>query len=244
MRGRLFIYWAILLLLPFSCSKEMEQEQEPLQQAMSASSVEGRPVTIEFDVPGFGPATKALGEGGELHSLHLAVFGGSGYLKEYVEATPVRIDDYTYEMADKDGNLVSRTVPCYRFSVTLTLSESRRTVHFLGNGPSVLPFGYDTAVMPSLLSAAEEMSYWQVIDLPDGIRAKRNAQGEFIDADDKVIPEGGTGYIADDATKEKFQGIPLIRNWSKIVLTAEEGSNFTPVSFAVVNTPSRGTIAP
>lgn len=244
MRGRLFIYWAILLLLPFSCSKEMEQEQEPLQQAMSASSVEGRPVTIEFDVPGFGPATKALGEGGELHSLHLAVFGGSGYLKEYVEATPVRIADYTYDMEDKDGNLVPRTVPCYRFSVTLTLSESRRTVHLLGNGPSVLPFGYDTAVMPSLLSAAGEMSYWQVIDLPDGIRAKRNAQGEFIDADGKVIPEGGTGYIADDATKKKFQGIPLIRNWSKIVLTAEEGSNFTPVSFAVVNTPSRGTIAP
>ena len=128
MRGRLFIYWAILLLLPFSCSKEMEQEQEPLQQAMSASSVEGRPVTIEFDVPGFGPATKALGEGGELHSLHLAVFGGSGYLKEYVEATPVRIDDYTYEMADKDGNLVPRTVPCYRFSVKL-ITLCRRKPH-------------------------------------------------------------------------------------------------------------------
>lgn len=254
MRKYLLILLAGLLGL-FSCSREREQEGI----ATPESSPEGKQVTITLSVPGFEPDTKSLDEGGTLESLRLAVFGGSGYLKEYVEAVPVRTTDYTYSTLDKDGNSVSHTVPCYNFTVTLAMSDSPRSVHFLGNGPEIMPFGYDTAVMPVQLCSNEEMGYWQRIDLPNGIRAKRNAEGYFIDKYGEIIsddagyfpsnfpvPEdrGKTRYVADDATEFAFQGIPLIRNWAKIVLSASEDSFFTPISLAVVNVPSRGSMAP
>jgi len=229
-----------MLAVAFSCTREMEEEAP----VYPASTPEGARVRVNLSLQGMEPATKALGEGGELSTLHLAVFGGSGYLKEYVEAVPVAAGTYTYETTDSHGNPVSRTVPMYNFTVDLTMSDSPRTVHFLGNGPAVMPFGYDTAVMPVQLSSGGEMGYWQVVYLEHGIQAKRNADEEFIDINGNVIPDGGSGYIADDITELAFQGIPLIRNWSKIVLSAEEDSNFTPISFAAVNVPSRGTMAP
>ena len=242
MRKFLSILLIFSLSAIVSCSRD--EGMEDIAGVDVPYPVEGKPVTITFDVPMLEPATKSLGEGGELKSLHLAVFGGSGYLKEYVEAHPVSTTDYTYQTTDKDNNTISRTVPCYTYTVTLTLSDSPRTVHFLGNGPAILPFGYDNAVMPVQLSANGEMGYWQILSLPDGIKAKRNGDGDFIDKNGDVIPEGGTGYIADDETERKFQAIPLIRNWAKIVLTAEDDSNFTPVSMAVVNVPNRGSMAP
>ena len=234
-----------LLALACSCARESEPE---VRKPEASGVVEGARVRVNISIPGTesdaGPGTRSLGEGGLLNTLHLAVFGGSGYLKEYAEANLVSSGTYTYETVDADNHPVSKTVPMYNYTVDLVMSDSPRTIHFLGNGPSTLPFGYDTAVMPIQLSAPGEMGYWQTISLPNGIRAKRNANNEFIDINGHVIPEGGTGYIADQATEQAFQGIPLIRNWSKIVVSALENSNFTPVSFTVVNVPARGTMAP
>lgn len=247
-------WWFILLLASLlSCVREAEPAPAP------ESAVEGKPVTITLSVPGFEPETKGLDEGGTLSSLHLAVFGGSGYLKEYVQAEPVRTTDYTYETLDANNHLVSHTVPCYNFTVTIAMSDSHRIIHFLGNGPEIMPFGYDTAVMPIQLSANGEMGYWQMIDLPDGIKAKRNSDGYYIDRYGEVISDdegffpndfpvvedrGKTRYVADDETEAAFQGIPLIRNWAKIVLSADEDSNFTPIALRAVNVPSRGAMAP
>ena len=224
-----------------SCSRE---DVEPVPVRESGALPEDARVRINISIPGDEVPTKALGECGELNTLHLAVFGGSGYLKEYAQATRTSSGTYTYQITDNNGNPVERTVPMYYFTVDLAMSDNPRTIHFLGNGPSTLPFGYDTSVMPVQMSANGAMGYWQVKYLEYGIRAKRNGQGEYIDIDGNVIPDGGTGYIADEQTALAFQGIPLIRNWSKIVLHAEEESNFTPISFAVVSTPSRGTMAP
>lgn len=255
MRKFLFILLAGLMGL-LSCSREREQEAV---SAIPDESLEGKQVTINLSVPGFLPDTKALDEGGTLNTLRLAVFGGSGYLKEYVEATPVRTTDYTYATLDMDGNPVDHTVPCYNFTVTLTMSDSHRIIHFLGNGPEIMPFGYDTAVMPIQLSANGEMGYWQMIDLPDGIKAKRNSDGYYIDKYGNIIAEdegffpsdypveadrGKTRYVADSGTEAAFQGIPLIRNWAKIVLSADNDSFFTPIALAAVNVPSRGAMAP
>ena len=246
--------WLILL---FAALLSCVREAEPVPA--SESSVEGRPVTITISVPGFEPETKGLDEGGTLSTLRLAVFGGSGYLKEYVQADPVRTTDYTYEALNADNQLVSHTVPCYNFTVTVAMSDSQRIIHFLGNGPEIMPFGYDTAVMPIQLSANGEMGYWQMIDLPDGIKAKRNSDGYYIDKYGEVISDdegffpndfpveedrGKTRYVADDETEAAFQGIPLIRNWAKLVLSADAESNFTPIAFSAVNVPSRGAMAP
>ena len=213
-------------------------------------------VTVSLQVSGDdlgSPDTKSvtLGEETPLQSLYLAVFGSSGYLKEYVQAQELRrIADTTY--VDAAGK--PRTVARYAFTATLTLSENQRIIHFLGNGPSSLSFGYADAVLPSLVSGAGQKAYWQMKTV-DGIRAKKSSSnytdalgqsvriGDYIDKDgNKVV--GGRGYVPDDATQRAFKGIPLVKNWARISLKSDAGSYFTPYSFAVVNVPTRGTIVP
>lgn len=207
-------YWLLLLLLVLSCVPELPVQPVPVDEGYP----EGAKVTVHFSVTGGGgmPATKALGETPKLDSLYLAVFGSSGYLKEYVKAT---IDHKpTYDDADT----------IMRFHATLTLSDKERSVHFIGNGPSTLDFGYDTEILPQLLSAGGGQAFWQM---------KKNV---LIEGDKQ---QDGS-YRPTDATNAQFANIPLIRNFSKIVLENQEGSNFTPDSFAVFSVPTKGSVVP
>ena len=256
--------WKILLgaalLVAVACSRE----QEPLERA--PQSVEGKKVRVEFSIAGggAGASTKGLDNGGDINHMYVAVFGSSGFLKEYAEATLEEYDGATTTYytdsgeTDEGGDpiLIPHTVKLYKFSVELTITDSPRKVHFLGNGPASLPFGYDTAVMPIQMSQLNdqnqgEKAYWQMIELPNGIQAKRDAHGNFIDEDgDRYLDDDGNtnddfdGFILDPEQEHYFQEIPLIRNWAKIVLYTQEGSHFTPISFSVINYPSRGAVAP
>ena len=254
MKRWIFVIWMLVVAVA-SCVKERTEEV----YAHDPDFPEGKPVTITFSIPGVTPSTKALDNGGDLDNLYLAVFGSSGYLKEYVKATPVSAGTYTYQTTDKDDNPISVTVPKYTFTATLAMTESERRVHFIGNGPSTLDFGYDNAVLPVLMSSAGEKAYWQMISLEHGIRAKKGQMiidGKevevYVDKDGNAIPEGATtGYVPTDETSAAFQGIALVRNWAKIEVDSihdsedpEKESNFWPISMAVVNKPSRGTIVP
>lgn len=207
-------YWIGLVFLVLSCVPELPVQPVPVDEPYP----EGATVTVRFSVTGGGsmPGTKALGENPELDSLYLAVFGSSGYLKEYVKATI----DHKPTYLDADTML--------RFHATLTLSDKERSVHFIGNGPSTLDFGYDTDILPQLLSAGGGQSFWQM---------KKNVLIEGVKQQDG-------SYLPTDATNAQFAGIPLIRNFSKIVLVNEEDSNFTPDSFAVFSVPAKGSVVP
>lgn len=207
-------YWIGLVFLVLSCVPELPVQPVPVDEPYP----EGATVTVRFSVTGGGsmPGTKALGENPELDSLYLAVFGSSGYLKEYVKATI----DHKPTYLDADTML--------RFHATLTLSDKERSVHFIGNGPSTLDFGYDTDILPQLLSAGGGQSFWQM---------KKNVLIEGVKQQDG-------SYLPTDATNAQFTGIPLIRNFSKIVLVNEEDSNFTPDSFAVFSVPAKGSVVP
>lgn len=248
------------LLVAVACSRE----EEPQERALP--SAEGKKVRVEFSIAGgmADPSTKGLDNGGDINHMYVAVFGSSGFLKEYAEATLEEYDGstttYYTDSGETDGNgdpiLIPHTVKLYKFSVPLTITDSPRKVHFLGNGPASLPFGYDTAVMPIQMSQLNdqnqgEKAYWQMIDLPEGIQAKRDAQGNFIDKDgDRYLDGNGNtnpafnGFILDPGQEHYFREIPLIRNWAKIVLYTQEGSHFTPISFSVINYPFRGAVAP
>ena len=246
MKRWIFVIWMLVVAVA-SCVKERTEEV----YAHDPDFPEGKPVTITFSIPGVTLSTKALDNGGDLDNLYLAVFGSSGYLKEYVKATPVSAGTYTYPTTDKDNNPISVTVPKYTFTATLAMTESERSVHFIGNGPSTLDFGYDTAVLPVLMSTAGEKAYWQMITLEHGIRAKKNSAGKYIDKFGNELPEGATtGYVPTDETAAAFEGIALVRNWAKVEVDAvhsddpEQECNFWPISMAVVNKPSKGTIVP
>ena len=247
-RNKWTILLGVVLLALVSCIRE----EAP--QVRAPQSVEGKKVKVEFSIAGAAadPSTKGLDNGGDIARMYVAVFGSSGFLKEYAQAT--LLDDTGEITYNTDSG--EHTAKLYTFSVNLTITDSPRKVHFLGNGPASLPFGYDTAVMPIQMSRLNdqhqgEKAYWQMIDLPEGIQAKRDAQGNFIDKDgDRYLDNDGNanpafdGFILDPGQAHYFREIPLIRNWAKIVLYTQEGSHFTPISFSVINYPSRGAVAP
>ena len=275
------IWKGIILFLLLVCS--CRQEEEYVADLPAQEYPEGATAEISFSLQGGEPATKALDEGGTLDNLYLAVFGKNGYLKEYVKATPVGPTEYTYQtqkidaegnvVKDDDGNpvFINHKANRYTFTARLSLTESKRFVHLIGNGPSTLSFGWDSDVMANLCCAAGTMGYWQILELPNGIRAKRyldpegpssyvddNGQtvtkGDYIDNDGNKVTSKDE-YVPDESTLAAFKGpdvdgdgkgdgIALIRNWAKIEIQAEEDSHFTPESFAVVSVPQYGTYAP
>ena len=235
---RKWIVIAAAVLAALSCSREKEQELlvEP----------EGK-VEVTFTVTGDQVATKTLGEAHQLETMHIAVFGGSGYLKEYVPATLLSTGTYEYHYYDASHQEQVRTVPEFTYSVYITLSNSSRRVHFIGNGPASIPFGRDYEVLPALLGE-KETGYWQVITL-DHITALQDAEGNYLTPDGNGgtrVRQQGEAYIPSVELQQAFSRVPLIRNWAKIELRAKpaEQSNFTPISFAVSNVPKHGTLVP
>ena len=226
---------------------------------------EGKKVTITFSIPA--PEERVgtkvgggIGDEGRLNTLHVAVFGSSGYLKEYVKAMRLGYTEssgewvqeyYTYkdpywseEMSPEEKEKHTHTVPLIKFSATLSLSEKNRIIHFVGNGPETLPYDADTTVMATLMSEGGEGGFWQIRRM-DRIGALKDAEGHYIDKEGHIIQDG-TGYVPDEYTNAQMNQVPLVRNWAKISIVADdfEQSNFKPISFTVINVPSKGTIAP
>lgn len=224
----------------FSCTR---LEQEVPVVAPEEEEVQGK-VLVKFNVtlPELTPSTKSLSDtpNGDLQTLHIAVFGSSAYLKEYVQAT--------FVPATTNGKLGESTNR-YEVSATLTISEnSKRRIHIIGNGPDRMDYDQETTLIPPLLSVEKQGAYWQSFIVP-GIKAKRDADGNLVGAQtitvggETVYTGSGTFQVSDE-TAAYFSDIALIRNFAKIVVEDETGSNFTTRSFAVVNVPNQGSIAP
>ena len=229
-RHFLHILTLLAVLLPLSCTKEAEPE---VSKDKPAVDYEGREVTVYFGVQAPEPATKAMGENPEINSLHVAVFGSSGYLKEYKRAEPV--DGYVSVEgeANKKG-----------YKVNLSITTSRIRVHLIANGPESLDFDYEANVMAKLASTGGQDAYWQRILLDNGIYADTEAEG-YYDTPPTLVIDPDFDLDTDGVT-HKMALIPLIRNFAKITVVAKPKaeSNFVVNSFAVVNVPDRGSIAP
>lgn len=235
MRKILYILCTLFPLL--ACSRTELDRPLPREVLPEPDSAIGVLVKFNVSIPELTPQTKALGDtpAGDLDNLYIAVFGRSGYLKEYVEATITK--------ATTNGK-VGETTNRYTISAILTLSEnSERHIHFIGNGPSSLQYGQETELIPNLLSPAGQGGYWQYFVVP-GIKAKRGAYDENNNWDpDKYVIEDGH-YVLSEETAAYFSDVPLIRNYSKIVVEDMDGCHFTTKSFAAVNVATQGSMAP
>lgn len=230
-----YIIATLTALLAFSC--EREEVEEEIIEERPEMDYEGQKVTLYFGVqlPEPDPATKTLGEQPEITSLHVAVFGSSGYLKEYNLAEPVTEDDYVSEEGEANRK---------GYKVTLSITTSRIRVHLIANGPESLEFDYESVVMSKLASSAGQDAYWQRILLNNGIYADKDAPGYYATPPELVIDPDFD--LDEDGTTHKMALIPLVRNFAKLTVVADavEDSHFTIDSFAVVNVPDKGTIAP
>ena len=207
------LIYIFLILLGFtSCMKEDKGTMEP-------EATDKVDIIFGVDLPE--TMTKVMADDPQVQNLRVAVFGGSGFLKEYVQADPI---GYATENSTK-----------YNYKVRLSLTDSHVKVHFIANGPATLPFKYEDEVMSVQTVSGNQDAYWQKIELPNGITAKRDADGVLI----KVNGE----YVVSDETKAHFLDIPLVRNFAKIVVKSST-TDFTLKSYALVNKPSAGSIAP
>lgn len=111
----------------------------------------------------------------------------------------------------------------YTFSVKVTPQRSEAHVHFVANGPDPdisAPTEYtESGLISSLYTESTSTvkdAYWQKVTLPYGI-----------------------------GPSTTFSGLELVRNFSKITLSVDPSvTNFTMSGYALVNTPTRGYIAP
>ena len=209
------LIYIFLILLGFtSCMKDDKVTLEP-----DATDK----VDIIFGVTLPEPLTKSMADKPQVQNLRVAVFGGSGYLKEYVQAQPV-------ELASENGDTHQ-----YAYTVRLSLSDSHLKVHFIANGPQTLPFKYEDEVMAVQTTSGDQDAYWQRIELPNGITAKKDNNGEYI----KTV---SGEYVVSDDTKARFQSIPLIRNFAKIQVVSET-DDFELWDYALAYKPTSGSIA-
>ena len=202
-----------------------------------------------------------------IQTMDVAVFGGSGYMKEYKRATLITSATENY-----DGT----TNTIYEYSVRLSLTNSSIKVHFIANGPGTPPpFNYESANIPLLTKSVTDNvtdAYWQRILVPDGITAYRydgvsyacnyggtphyHTGSSYTDHNGKTVRQGdyinvdgnlsdGTDYMVSTKTIQDFSNVTLIRNFAKVAVEAAPlaTSWFELISYTVINEPQKGTIS-
>ena len=136
-----------------------------------------------------------------IETLHLIVFDNNGYFVEK-------------QLATKTKTIVSNR-EVTEFTVTLTASASRRTIHFIGNyaGADNLQFGSESDIIGGLKDSNGADAYWQRMSF---------------------------GSISDDTS---IGTVPLLRNHARVTVT-ESLNNFELENFTVVNIVNEGFVAP
>lgn len=207
---------SIALLGAVSCT-----QHEPLAPGQQDGTVT---FVMGLELPEAAVATRgAMATDPVIDNLYVAVFGGEGYINDYVKAVPCDASgtEKTSFAGIQDGEL-------FYYKVTLLATSSARTVHVIANGPSKIDFyTYDYDVMPNLTTNAGEGAYWTMFSLPNGTSVKNSA-----------------GYdVPSPAAQAAFSKLKLIRNFAKVEVTSSVAeSNFKLEGYKVFNTPDKGRI--
>lgn len=229
MKKILYILSALTLALT-SCVKE----EGPSAGAKLPNPEGVGLLNVKIEIPETAIATRALSKDFDFtnSTLHLAVFDGST-LSEYALAENV---------GTTTGKVDGKTVTLYKFTANLTLNSSPIHVHMVLNGPDNLSYGYEDELMSRLSVSGNTPAYWGYVDLPDGITAKQvwdsaTQSYEYVKEDGK--------YVVEDAVAEKFQKVPMVRNFAWLTVgTSSSVTNFTLDGIVLLNEPKEGTVAP
>lgn len=236
----------MLLMAAASCNREMVENVEPVPATKDRVPIVmsfAEPVTLQAKTKA--DDGKEMGLAPSIKTIHVAVFGSSGYLKDYASAIP----------CDSEGNplsgFVSSNATTGYFKVYLPFDEgpSRRRIHIIANGPSSLPFNTyegEDAMITALTVSDGNGAYWTRFETDpskgEGIMVKTTDTGSGIVKD----TDANGDYVPAAKTTEVFQGLKLIRNFAGItVIKSDEPgtpNNFAIDAFAVCNMPSEGRI--
>ena len=114
-----------------------------------------------------------------------------------------------------------------KYKANLQLSDERRIIHFVANAGDVAFQANELAVLSQLTKGNNQDAYWQ-----------------------RAIAENITATLTNDGTYTNVQApgimdttIKLVRNFARITLTSAT-NNFNLAGFVLVNTATKGTVAP
>lgn len=131
-----------------------------------------------------------------------------------------------YVKADATTEMASENEKTYKYKVSLTPTDFPTYVHFIGNAPETISFGTEVEAVGKLYTEGGNDAYWQRIVFPKGI--KNNSDGTL-----------------EASVLTALQDVRLVRNfaWIKLQL-GENVKNFTIDSYCVMNTRTKGSVAP
>ena len=232
---KIFYTLTAAVLCITACQKEIDQ----IQSVSAPDYPEGATVEALFTVSipysnGAVDLTRAseMAQIPVLDNLYIAIFGDNGgMLQQLVPAVKVG-DDELYQ-TDTTSPKYGETGYSYQvqYKAELPLSDEERNLHFIGNMPSEviqnLDFLYEKDFMDKLTTSGGAAAYWQKVVLPDGIQAT------LVDGEFKITNE----------CLSLLTPIALVRNYAKLVVTSGS-SDFEIESYALVNGPLQGTVAP
>ena len=245
-----YIALAGILLLAAACA---EKENIPAIPTDNTAESAGK-VKLKFSIVApTSVKTKAdIDANPDLDNIYVAVFSASGFFNEWVPATIENTTEVNY-----DGTAATK----YELTVSLTMSESRLRVHFIGNCPekfkSAPPItgisaqDLEEIVMSKIRSQITDThndGYWQKVLLPKGIKAQTTVDefGTEVYATDPVTGD----FMPTAETLAQFPDpIVLVRNFARIYLenlaTNDQGvKDVTIQKFALAYAPAEGPIAP
>ena len=188
-------------------------------------------VTMQLTIPqaelSVGTKAKTFGPTPQIESIHVALFGTSGYPQAYALAEPV-------------GSFATENAPTiYTFKVLLPVYDGEAHVHIIANGPESIPFAEqdEYSIMSQMSTTNQVGAYWARVVLPNGILPIKDVNGIM------TTDENGN-FIANDETIAKFRGLTLIRNFAQIQLLVDQNAGISNVSWTLVNDLTYGAVAP
>lgn len=205
----------LMLLLITACSDEDIIVPTP------PSGADGQTCEVSFwaSIPETSSASRCdLGEATatSVETLSLLVFDAESGL-------------YLYK---SDASLTTRTlengIHKGQYKARLQLSDKPRIIHFVANAGDVAFQANELAVLSQLKKENNQDAYWQKATV-SSITGTITAEGTYTN----VQAPGIT-----DTT------IKLVRNFARVTLTADENSGFDLAGFVLVNTATKGTVAP
>ena len=112
-----------------------------------------------------------------------------------------------------------------KYTARLQLSDKPRIIHFVANAGDVPFQANELAVLSQLKKENNQDAYWQKVEV-NSITGTINTDGTY------TVPG-----ITDTTIK-------LVRNFARVTLTVDKNSGFILAGFVLVNTATKGTVAP
>ena len=214
---RIFTYILALLALSVACQRvDLQDNPHGDQPAELPLGAIGSKATITFSTAELmGPETRAVvNPNVKVNTLHLIVFDANGMLVEVCEAKELSISD----------------AGVGHYTVTLTVTDEPRIIHYVANCPVVqVVYGHETSIIGNMYvdrnTSAEyateyETSYWARIEVPYILVKEEKGDGKIIVS---LVEE----------IQDKFEKVPLLRNYAEITVTDQTDNTFLFEGFTV-----------